>query len=343
MRKTLLIVDDLETNIENLSLLLEERYDLLAATDGYDALELLQNEAVDLVLLDIAMPGLDGYEVCRRIKSDPKIADIPVIFITAKSDEESIEKAYETGGVDYITKPFRAKEVLSRVSTHLALIEHQHKLEALVRRRTAQLQELNQELVNTQREIIMTMGVIAENRSAETGNHIRRVAAYCEILGRAAGLDEKEVRTLCEASPMHDIGKLAIPDHILNKPAPLTPEEYETMKTHTTIGYKMLQNSKRPLLQSAAVIAREHHERWDGKGYPRGLKGEAIHIFGRITALADVFDALGSDRVYKKAWPLEKVLEHFKAERGGHFDPQLCDLFFQHIDEIVKIKEKLKD
>jgi len=335
-QKTILIVDDTETNIENLMILLEDKYDLLAATDGYEALEILTEENVDLVLLDIMMPNIDGYEVCMKIKANPITKNIPVIFITAKTDEQSIETAYEVGGVDYVTKPFRAKEVLSRVANHLALSEQHQHLEALI-------QEKTKEIVDTQKEIIFTMGVIGESRSKETGNHVKRVAAYSEILALAYGFSEQEAKMLKEISPMHDIGKIAIPDEILKKPAPYEPAEFEIMKTHTDKGYNMLKGSTKELLKNASIVAYQHHEKWDGTGYPEGLKGEEIHIYGRITAIADVFDALGSDRVYKKAWNDEKIFNLFKEERGKHFDPKLVDIFFDKIDDIIKIRNKFSD
>jgi len=342
-QKSILIVDDVETNIENLMTLLEDQYDLLAATDGYEALEILEEEKIDLILLDIMMPGIDGFEVAKKIKQNDQINNIPIIFITAKTDENSIEKAYEVGGVDYVTKPFRSKEVLSRVANHLTLSEQHHYLEYMVDQKTKELQELNQELEDTQKEVIFTLGVIGENRSQETGNHVKRVAAYSEILALGYGLSQKEAIMLKEVSPMHDIGKVAIADSILNKPARFTPQEYEIMQKHTTYGYEMLKNSKRKLLKNAAIVAYQHHEKWDGSGYPQGLKGEEIHIFGRITAVADVFDALGSTRVYKEAWDDAKIFELFKIEKGKHFEPKLVDVFFENLDAILEIRERFND
>lgn len=202
---------------------------------------------------------------------------------------------------------------------------------------------LNQEIENTQKEIIYTMGEIGESRSKETGFHVKRVAAYSELLALLYGCSKKEASKLKLASPMHDIGKIAIPDHILNKPSRHTKEEFETMKTHSTLGYEMLNKSNRPIIKTAAIVAYEHHEKWDGTGYPRGLKGEEIHIYGRITAIADVFDALGSDRVYKKAWELDKILEFFKEQKGKHFDPKLIDIFFENIDKFLEIRDKYKE
>jgi len=187
------------------------------------------------------------------------------------------------------------------------------------------------------------MGAIGESRSKETGNHVKRVAEYSYLLAKYYGLDEEECEKLKQASPMHDIGKWAIPDAILNKPGRFEPDERAIMETHAALGYEMLKHSQRPLLLCAAYVANEHHEHWNGNGYPRGLKGEAIHIYGRITAVADVFDALGSDRCYKKAWEDERIFALFKEERGKQFDPRLIDIFFEHLDEFLAIRERLRD
>ena len=341
--KTILIVDDVETNINTLMDLLDDRYDLLASIDGDSALEIINEEKVDLVLLDIMMPGIDGFEVCKKLKANDKTKDIPIIFITAKTDDSSIEKAYEVGGVDYITKPFRAREVISRIANHLTLSEHQHYLEHMVDERTKELQLLNKEIEDTQKEIVFTMGIIAEGRSKETANHVKRVAEYSYLLSKLYGLSEKEALLVKEANPMHDIGKVAIPDSIIEKPAKLTDEEFKIMKTHSQIGYEMLKHSNRPLLKAASIIAYEHHERYNGKGYPRGLKGNEIHIYGAITSICDVFDALGSDRVYKKAWSDEKIINLFIEETGEHFHPILANLFLANYDKFVKIREKYQD
>jgi HD-GYP domain-containing protein (c-di-GMP phosphodiesterase class II) len=206
-----------------------------------------------------------------------------------------------------------------------------------------EITNLNHEIENTQKEVVFTMGAIGESRSKETGNHVKRVAEYSKLLAFYYGLDEKEAELLKQASPMHDIGKVAIPDAILNKPGRFDESEREIMNTHASLGYEMLKHSNRPLLKMAAIVANEHHEKWDGTGYPRGLSGEDIHIYGRITALADVFDALGSDRVYKKAWDDEKIFNLFKEERAKHFDPKLVDIFFEHLDEFLKIRKTFKD
>ncbi len=203
--------------------------------------------------------------------------------------------------------------------------------------------QLHQEIEETQKEIIFTMGMIGESRSKETGNHVKRVAEYSYILALGLGMSVEEAELLKMASPMHDIGKVAIPDSVLKKPGKLTEEEFDIMKAHTTIGYGLLKNSHRHILQTAAIVAYQHHEKWNGKGYPNGLKGEEIHIYGRITAIADVFDALGSDRVYKQAWELDRILNLFKEERGHHFNPQIVDVFIENLAEILKVRDKYSD
>ncbi|WP_127585440.1 HD domain-containing phosphohydrolase [Paenibacillus koleovorans] len=202
---------------------------------------------------------------------------------------------------------------------------------------------LAEEIEETQKEIIFTMGEIGESRSKETGNHVKRVAEYSYVLALALGLSQSEAELLKMASPMHDIGKVAIPDSVLKKPGKLTDEEYDIMKTHTDIGYNLLKNSKRKILKTAAIVAEQHHEKWNGKGYPRGLHGEEIHIFGRITGIADVFDALASDRVYKKAWELDRILNLFKEERGHHFDPNVVDAFMDSLPKILDIRDRYAD
>jgi response regulator RpfG family c-di-GMP phosphodiesterase len=220
--------------------------------------------------------------------------------------------------------------------------EESERIERKVKEATKEIVALNDEIEATQREIVFTMGAIAEERSKETGHHVKRVAEYSLILARLYGLSLEESLLLKNASPMHDIGKIAIPDAVLKKPGRFTPEEFEIMQSHAEIGYKMLQHSNRSILKAAAIVAYEHHEKWDGTGYPRGLKGEEIHIYGRITAIADVFDALGSDRVYKKAWPLQKILNLFEEERGKQFDPELVDLFLDNLEHFLAAKEVIE-
>lgn len=237
-----------------------------------------------------------------------------------------------------IIKDFKRQQRIMKQSDHRQRQEYDQLQEKLT-----EIEALNREIEESQKEVIFTMGAIGEIRSKETGNHVKRVAGYSKILALALGLKEAEAEMLKQSSPMHDIGKIAIPDAILNKPGKLNKEEYQKMKEHTRLGYEMLRYSKRPLLQAAATVAYEHHERYDGSGYPRGLKAEEIHLYGRITAIADVFDALGSDRVYKKAWEDKDIFTLFRSKRGKHFDPLLVDLFFDHLAEILEVRDTYKD
>lgn len=212
-----------------------------------------------------------------------------------------------------------------------------------IRNDVTEIIHLHEEIENTQKELIYRMGELAESRSKETGNHIKRVAFYSKILAQAYGLSEKEVELLFMASPMHDIGKLSTPDSVLKKEGKLTKEEWSIMQEHAHVGYNLLHSSDKPILKAASILAHEHHEKWDGSGYPQGLKGEEIHIYGRITALADVFDALGSDRCYKKAWDDDKIFALFKEEKGKHFEPKLIDLFFENLEKILSIRDSFRD
>jgi response regulator RpfG family c-di-GMP phosphodiesterase len=250
--------------------------------------------------------------------------------------ENDLERFKNLG--EKIIKDIRRQHKIMEASDRRQRKEYDQLQEKLL-----EVEKLNREIEETQKEVVFTMGAIGESRSKETGNHVKRVAEYSKILALAGGMSEQEADLLKQASPMHDIGKVAIPDDILNKPGKLDENEVAVMKQHTKLGYDMLKHSKRPLLKAAATVAHEHHERYDGNGYPRGLKGEEIHIYGRITAIADVFDALGSDRVYKKAWDDERIFELFRNEKGKQFDPYLVDLFFKHIDKLMETREHYRD
>ncbi len=340
----ILIVDDVPKNIQVIANLLgNEDYEISYSTDGKQALEHIEDIDFDLVLLDVMMPGMNGYEVCRKIKQENRKNDVPVIFITAKTDEDSLLEAFECGAQDYVTKPFNAAELLARVTTHLRLKAYEDSQKVVINNALAELKILNKEIVETQKEVIFTMGSIGETRSRETGQHVKRVAEYSRLFALLYGIDEYEADLIAMASPMHDIGKVGIPDAILNKNGKLTEEEFEIMKTHVVIGYDMLKHSERPLMKTAATIALEHHEKWDGSGYPKQLSGKDIHIYGRITAIADVFDALGSDRCYKKAWLDEDIFNLMKEQSGKHFDPALVEMFFDNLDGFFEIRDKYKD
>lgn len=340
----ILVVDDIGKNIQLVaSILKEQNYTIGFATDGQKALDSMRKTKFDLVLLDVMMPVLDGYQTCEIMKKDPLLKDIPVIFLTAKVDSDSIIKGFKLGSVDYISKPFNKEELLMRVKTHLMLKDYQDTLQEKIENGLKEITELNKEIEDTQKEVVFTMGAIGETRSKETGNHVKRVAEYSYLLAIYYGFSESEASLLKQASPMHDIGKVGIPDAILNKPGKFEPDEWKIMQSHAQLGYDMLKHSTRPILKAAATVAIEHHEKYDGTGYPNGKKGEDIDIYGRITAVADVFDALGSDRCYKKAWDDEKVFQLLKDEKGRHFDPKLIEIFFQHLDEFLSIRDKFVD
>ncbi len=333
----ILIVDDTSKNIQLVASKLQNvNYDIAFATSGEKAIAAIKDHEYDLILLDVMMPALDGYQTCRKIKTLKNGEHTPIIFLTAKTDKESIIKGFDSGGIDYVTKPFNSRELLARVETHIKLKDYESNLEKKV-------QFLTEEIEATQREVVFTMGAIGETRSRETGNHVKRVAEYCYIFAKKYGLSESDAALLREASPMHDIGKVGIPDSILNKPGKLNAQEWEVMKTHAEIGYDMLKFSKRPILQAAASVALSHHEKFDGSGYPKNLKGQNIPIFGRILAICDVFDALGSERCYKKAWKDNDIWNLLKAQSGQHFDPDLVEIFFENIDSFTAIRDQLKD
>ena len=450
----ILIIDDNPKNIQLAASILKSTslYNIFFATSGEKGIEQLESKKYSLILLDINMPGIDGYQTASIIKSNAQTKDIPIIFLSANANKESIRKGFEYGGEDYITKPFDEEELLHRVKAHVSifmtkeslqnevddtkLLLEQYKLavdvgslvsktnpkgiityvndkfcetskysreeligkshnivrspdvsksifknmwdtiqnkeiwNGLVKNRakdgtsyfveatimpildsqgeifeyismrtdiTKEI-ELREDIESTQKEVLSTLGELGEWRSKETGDHVNRVALYSELLAREYGCKEEDTRQLKMASPMHDIGKVIIPDEILLKPGKLTDEEFTTMKNHTVYGWEIFHKSHHKLLQTAALIAHQHHEKWDGSGYPRALKGMDIHIFGRITAIADVFDALSHERVYKKAWEMERVLEFLRAESGKSFEPKLVDIFLENIDEIIKIK-----
>lgn len=458
-KPSVLIVDDDQINIELISNILNRihKYNIVTASNGKDALKKVKLNDFSLILLDIVMPDLDGFEVAVELKSHSKYKEIPIIFLTANTESQQIKKGFELGAKDYITKPFNMQELLARVDTHIALYKSNKQLKeqldenmvlleqyknvvdesdivsktdikgnityvnkkfleisgyteeelvgkphnmvrhvdmprrafkkmwktiknkkiwkgevknlkkngdyyvvestimpildtngdiveyVSVRHDITDIYNLNQEIENTQKEVIFTLGAVGESRSKETGKHVKRVAEYSYLLGQLCGLAEYDCNLIKNASPMHDIGKVAISDAILNKPGSLDKKEFEIIKTHSKLGFEMLKHSQRPILKAAATIALEHHEKFDGTGYPQKKQGEDIHIYGRITALADVFDALGTNRVYKQAWELDDILELIKKESGKHFDPKLVTLFLDNLPDFLQIREKLKE
>ncbi len=330
---TVLIVDDIETNIDVLVEALSDDVDISIAMDGERALKNVSEEPPDLILLDIMMPGMDGYEVCRKIKSNPATSRIPVVFLTALGQEENEARGLALGAVDYITKPFSPDLVRARVRNHLLLKLYQDHLEALVKERTLDLEM-------SQRSAIYMLGEAGHYNDTDTGVHIWRMAAYSAAIAKCRGWDAVDMEMLELAAPMHDTGKIGIPDAILKKPAKLDAAEWKLMKSHSMIGYRVLKKSESPLFQLAAEVALYHHEKWDGSGYPEGLKGEAIPESARIVAISDVFDALTMKRPYKGPWPIEDAFAEIRKSAGSHFDPELVDCFLKIETEIRAIKNR---
>jgi putative two-component system response regulator len=336
-KKKILIVDDTPVNIRVLVEALKNDYKLSIATNGKVALDYARaDQPPDLILLDIMMPELDGYEVCKRLKQQEKSKEIPIIFITAMSEERNETKGLELGAVDYIVKPINQQIVKARVRTHLELKRHRDHLSELVQEKTA-------EILDAKLDIINRLARAAEYRDNETGMHVIRMSHYTSILAKAAGLDDITCEKIFHAASMHDVGKIGIPDKILLKPARLTDGEFAHMKSHTIIGGRLLEGGNSDLLHMAFEIAMTHHEKWDGSGYPKGLSGEDIPIEGRISAVCDVFDALTSERPYKNEWPVQDAIDEILAQKGAHFDPKLVDLFINCLDDILVVKERFAD
>lgn len=344
----ILIIDDTPENIDILGKLLYE-YKRYFALDGDQGIKIAKNISPDLILLDIKMPGIDGYEVCRRLKEDEDTKKIPIIFITAMTEDSSEEKGLMLGAVDYITKPFNPSLVRVRVKNNLELKKYRDDLEILVEQRTRQL-ELTQEVT------IRTLASLAETRDSETGAHLIRTQNYVRILAMKLlnlgkyvdKLNQRTINDMYKSAPLHDIGKVGVPDNILLKPGKLTEDEFEEMKKHTIYGKEAISKAESTLgensfLSFAGEIAYTHHEKWDGSGYPRGLKGEEIPLCGRIMAIADVYDALISKRIYKPAWSHDRTVETIREGLGTHFDPIIAKIFLKDHQEFQKIASKYKD
>ncbi len=455
MKSNILIVDDNVKNIQLAANVIKstELYNIYFATSGQKALDQLKLRPYSLILLDINMPELDGYETARLIKSNEKTREYPIIFLSANANKESIRKGFECGGEDYITKPFDELELIHRVKTNVELFNIRQALQSEVDETKTLLEQykeavdvgslvsktdpygvityvndkfcevskytreeligknhniirspdvspdifknlwdtikakktwsgllknrakdgsayfvestikpilnnsgeiieyigirtditneikLREDIVDTQKEVLHTLGELGEWRSRETGDHVNRVSLFSEILARSYGYSEHDTELLKMASPMHDIGKVIIPDNILLKNGKLTVDEFEVMKKHTSYGWEIFNKSRHELLRAAALIAHEHHEKWDGSGYPNGLKGEDIHIYGRITSIADVFDALTSKRIYKEAWNIDDAVAYIKNESGKSFEPRLVELLCENLNDIVRIRK----
>jgi len=355
---TILVVDDTPQNLTLMSELLGSLYVVKVATNGSKALRIARSASPpDLILLDIMMPDMDGYEVCRQLKDDASTREIPVIFLTAKSEVEDEQRGFDLGAVDYIAKPISPPIVLARVKTHLTLKaaadvlrDKSDFLEKEVARRTREIDEL-------QDITVLTMASLAETRDNETGNHIRRTQYYVMALAQvlmehprfSSYLNRETIAVLFKSAPLHDIGKVGIPDRILLKPGRFEPEEFEVMKLHTTLGRDAIDSAEDrlgrtvPFLKCAKEIAYSHQEKWDGTGYPQGLKGDEIPVSARLMAVADVYDALISKRVYKEAFPHEKAVAIVMDGRGTHFDPDVVDAFISIQEEFREIAMRFVD
>ena len=320
-RPRLLLVDDEPTNLQVLRHVLQADYRLLFATDGARALQVAREQRPDLVLLDIMMPNMDGYAVCCALKADAATASIPVIFITALNDSQDETAGFDVGGVDYLTKPVSPPVVRARVRTHLSLVRME-------------------ELRETRLQIVQRLGRAAEYKDNETGMHVIRMSHFSQLLALAAGCSPAWAEDLLNAAPMHDVGKIGIPDAVLRKPGPLDADEWATMRRHPEIGAEIIGEYPSGVLQLAREIALAHHEKWDGSGYPRGLADEAIPLSARIVAIADVFDALTTRRPYKEPWPVQEAMNHIAAQAGKHFDPALVALFAPLLPQLLEVRAR---
>lgn len=347
----IMVVDDEELNLRLIDALLRPQgYQVITVRSGEQALQQVQEIPPDLILLDIMMPKMNGFEVAARLRANPETKMVPIVMVTALQDVEDRVKSLEVGADDFLTKPVDRLELRARVRSLLKvkayndhMRNYQHELEAEVAKRTEELQRAYAKVTKASLETIHRLSRAAEYKDEDTGSHILRMCNYSALVARKLGLNETTVERILYAAPMHDVGKIGIPDHILLKPGPLSADEWAIMRQHTTIGGSILENSEEGFIKLAEIIALTHHEKWDGSGYPRGLKEDKIPLVGRIVAIADVFDALMSKRPYKEPFPLEKSLEIIKQGRGSHFDPTVVDAFFSILDQILVVKERYRD
>jgi putative two-component system response regulator len=344
-KASVVVVDDNPANVALLSKILKsEGYENVAVfTDPRLVRPHYEKNRVDIILLDIRMPYMDGFEVMAELNAVALDDYLPVLVLTAQTDIETRHRALESGAKDFLNKPFEQAEALNRIYNildvrlmHNNIRDQNFELEKMVQARTREIEE-------TRLDVIRRLGRAAEYRDNETGFHVIRMSKYCERLALATGLSEEDATILLNASPMHDVGKIGIPDSILLKPGKLDAEEWEIMKSHSTIGGEILSGSDTRLMEVARIVALAHHENWDGSGYPAGLSGEDIPLPGRIASICDVFDALLSDRPYKKAWPYETAIEFMRKESGTKYDPELLELFFAISDEILEIRDQWSD
>jgi len=348
----IIVVDDKPDNLALVrSILNSKSYtNLTLIQDPTTVIETYQRESADLLIIDLNMPVLDGFSLMQALKdlNDPFLP--PMLVLTAQTEKEFRQRALDLGARDYISKPFNFSELLARIYNQLEIRQAQILLrdqnillEEKVKQRTEELEYAYQELKKSRLQVISKLGLAAEYRDKDTGEHIVRMSKISVVIGRKAGMSEKDLELLLAASPMHDIGKIAIPDTILLKPSGFTEEEREVMNTHAVLGAEILDGDDSDLMKMAREIAVSHHEKWDGGGYPYGLKAEAIPLVGRITAIADVFDALTSVRPYKEAWDFDDAVNYINENSGKHFDPMLVDCFMQCRDQIKEITDKFRD
>lgn len=345
LQSRILIVDDMESNISTLRIVLRAQgyTNIRSTTDPFAAAGMYAEFRPDIVLLDLDMPPTDGFAVMQQIREIEQSTIIPVVIVTANNDTPTRHRALKEGARDFLTKPFNAVEISVRIGNlletrlqHKQILRHNEELELRVA-------EATEELRKTQLEIIHRLGHAAEYKDNETGFHIIRMSLYCGVLARSLGMSAEECEMIESASPMHDVGKIGIPDRVLLKPGKLDAAEWAIMQKHAEIGADMLAGSNSPMIQMAELIAMTHHEKWNGNGYPRGLIGEEIPLVGRIVAVCDVFDALTSERPYKHAWTVEASIAEIVRGAGQHFDPQLVELFALNLPEILQIREKYQE
>lgn len=346
MQRTVYVADDVMTNIELVEAVFKNDSELIIkkASNGKELLDSIENGTMpDLIVLDLMMPMMDGFDVLAKLKDVRERNYFPIIVLSALTDKQSIIKALSMGADDYVTKPFFVEELKARVYNMLKLKERDEFLNTSLDVMESNLLEKLQMLEHTQLEIVIRLGKAAEFRDDETGRHIERLADYVNFIAEELGLKLEQSMMLRYGTPMHDVGKIGIPDGVLLKPGKLTDDEFKIIKLHTVIGGKILSGTTLPLLELAREIAVSHHERWDGNGYPLGLKGKDIPRSGRIVAIVDVFDALTSNRVYKEAWPNEEAIEYIKEQREKHFDPEVVDAFLGIVDKIIRVKNIKSD
>ena len=363
----IMIVDDEPINIKVVRKYLERGgyQDFVTTDDATSAMRLFEQQRPDVVLLDLMMPNVGGLEILEEIRKSAGAVPTPVLVLTATDDQETKLSALELGATDFLRKPVDPTDLVPRVKNVLAVKAHQDHLRDYARKLEVQVRQRTAELEASRLEVIYCLARAAEYRDNETGRHVIRVGRYVSEIARALGMDDETVSLLEHAAPLHDMGKIGIPDAVLLKPGRLDSDEFAKMQKHTEYGYNIvstvdsddwsvfiehtslgaefMRRTRSPLLMLAASIAVTHHEKWDGSGYPKGLKGDEIPIEGRITAIADVFDALSSKRPYKPAFPLEKCLQIIRDGSGSHFEPRIVDAFFSQLDEIVSIRKRLAD